>query len=417
MLFRRFELRAALEDRDNKLTRSVESVSAPEILSRAPEHLAEELCETFRIDPPVIRESDIQASQEEAQVDVSQDPQRFILDRSGPFHLPGTRVSFHVPFDGDPELFGARPSSFTLSPPRADVRDGELVFSYQRVDHDAQAVKAEFQRELAQVRQYLSWVQNDVASFNESLRAEAMQRIERRREKLLKDQGVVSQLGYPLRRREGAPRTYTVPAVRRRPRIARSARGDKPLVPEPTLELAEYNSIISIIDGMVKVMERSPAAFKSMREEDMRTHFLVQLNGQYEGQATGETFNNSGKTDILVRADNKNIFVAETKFWTGPKGLVEALDQLLGYATWRDGKLSLIIFNRRKNLSAVIAQVPNVVRSHPCFRRDVAYEHEGTGWRFVVHHPNDPDRELLLTVLVYDVPDHTVVTERNVLPS
>ena len=215
---------------------------------------------------------------------------------------------------------------------------------------------------------------------------------------------MVSQLGYPLRRREDAPRTYTVPAVRRRPRVARPARVDQPFVPEPALELAEYDNIISIIDGMVKVMERSPAAFRNMKEEDMRTHFLVQLNAQYEGQATGETFNNSGKTDILIREENKNIFVAETKFWTGPKGIGEALDQLLSYATWRDGKLSLIIFNRRKNLSAVVAQIPDVVRSHPCFRRDVAYDHDGTGWRFVAHHPDDEDRELLLTVLVFDVP-------------
>ena len=155
---------------------------------------------------------------------------------------------------------------------------------------------------------------------------------------------------------------------------------------------------------MVKVIERSPAAFRNMKEENMRTHFLVQLNAQYEGKATGETFNNSGKTDILIREENKNIFVAETKFWTGPKGLMEALDQLLSYATWRDGKLSLIIFNRRKNLSAVVAHIPGVVRSHTCFRRDIPYEHDGTGWRFVVHHPDDADRELLLTVLVYDVP-------------
>ena len=404
MLFRRFELRAVLEERDNKLTGSVESVSASEILSRAPDHMAVELCDAFRVEPPVLRESDIQASQEEAQVDVSHDPQRFILDRSSPFYLSGTRVSFHVPFDGDPELFGAQPSSFTFSPPNADVRDGELVFTYERLDHDAQAAKAEFERELAEVRKCLSWIQNDVAPFNESLRAKAKQRIERRREKLLKDQGMVSQLGYPLRRREEAPRTYTVPAARRRSRVARPARGDKPFVPEPALELAEYNHIISIIDDMVKVMERSPAAFKGMKEEHMRTHFLVQLNAQYEGQATGETFNNSGKTDILIRADNKNIFVAETKFWSGPKGVVEALDQLLSYATWRDGKLCLIIFNRRKNLSAVVAQIPGVVRSHPRYRRDVSYEHDGTGWRFVVHHPDDADRELLLTVLVYDVP-------------
>ena len=232
-LFRRFELRAVVGAQDEKLTRTIEAVPASEILSRPPDQLAEELFEELRIEPPVLRESDVHASQEEAKVDVSQDPRRFVFDRSRPFYLSGTRVSFHVPFDGEP-------------------------FCYERLDHDAEAVRAEFERELAGVRQHLSWVRNDVVPFNESLRTEAKQRIERRREKLLKDQGMVSQLGYPLRQREGAPRTYAVPTARRRPRVRKPARGAKPFVPEPALELEKYENIIAIIDGMVHVMERSP---------------------------------------------------------------------------------------------------------------------------------------------------------------
>jgi hypothetical protein len=37
----------------------------------------------------------------------------------------------------------------------------------------------------------------------------------------------------------------------------------------------------------------------------------VQLNRHFEGAATGETFNHRGKTDILIRVDGKNIFIAE----------------------------------------------------------------------------------------------------------
>ena len=97
------------------------------------------------------------------------------------------------------------------------------------------------------------------------------------------------------------------------------------------LDTGEYEYILSVLSNMVAVMERSPRAFKDMNEEDLRTHFIVQLNGHYEGQATGKTFNYQGKTDILIRADGRNIFVGECKFWTGPSGLTEALDQLLGY--------------------------------------------------------------------------------------
>jgi hypothetical protein len=59
-------------------------------------------------------------------------------------------------------------------------------------------------------------------------------------------------------------------------------------------------------------------------------HYLVQLNGQYQGAATGETFNHTGKTDILIRHENKNIFVAECKFWGGYEELIATTTQLLG---------------------------------------------------------------------------------------
>lgn len=101
-----------------------------------------------------------------------------------------------------------------------------------------------------------------------------------------------------------------------------------PYRPEPTLTMDEYEHILSVISNMV--MERRASAFRTMGEEDLRQHFLVQLNGQYEGQATGETFNYEGKTDILIRADGKNIFIAECKFWTGPAGLYKLKGHQIG---------------------------------------------------------------------------------------
>lgn len=81
---------------------------------------------------------------------------------------------------------------------------------------------------------------------------------------------------------------------------------EKAFVPEPALSEKEYENILSIMRGMVRVMERSPNAFRNHEEEDLRWHFLIQLNGQYEGRASGETFNYNGKTDILIRENDRN---------------------------------------------------------------------------------------------------------------
>ena len=154
---------------------------------------------------------------------------------------------------------------------------------------------------------------------------------------------------------------------------------------------------------MAEVMERSPSAFRTMDEESLRSHFLVQLNGHYEGQATGETFNYSGKTDILLRVEGRNIFIGECKFWTGPKKLKETLDQILAYSSWRDTKVAVILFNRAKNFSAVLTNIPAAVEEHPNFKRSIPISGE-TRFRYVFSHKADVAREMIVTILAFDVP-------------
>jgi hypothetical protein len=170
------------------------------------------------------------------------------------------------------------------------------------------------------------------------------------------------------------------------------------------LEQQHYEHILGVISSMVQVMERSPHAFANMGEEDLRTHILVQLNGHYEGNATGETFNYEGKTDILIRVDGRNIFIAECKIWKGANVFTNTIDQLLGYAAWRDTKTAIIMFNRNKDLSAVLSQIPTLASAHPNFKRQITDHKTETGFRFILHHRDDKNRELTLTVLVFDVP-------------
>ena len=112
----------------------------------------------------------IELDQREARVDVSQDQMRNIFDRSKPFYMKGTEITFFVPYDGDGNLFRFRPNSFTLNPPRAQVNQGELAFAYTRLDHDAEAAKREFESDLASIQSYLQTQRNQVKQYNESIR-------------------------------------------------------------------------------------------------------------------------------------------------------------------------------------------------------------------------------------------------------
>ena len=313
LLFNSVDLRDVLAGQEKAMSIEVSSLSEDRVLNTAPEELCDYFVRKYRIEPLVIDESAIKVDYGDAQIDVSQRFEYAVFDRGSPTYVTGTRITFFVPFSGDPELFKCRPSTFSLNPPRGVVRGNELVFIYDRTTQDVSNIGSDFDRERQSVQQNLSRIADQVEQFNSTIRSKVSQQIGARREKLLQDRGIIEGLGFPLKRRSGVPTTYASPEVRRRIVPQLPSVSTKPYRPEPTLEVNEYERILSVISNMVMVMERSPSAFKTMGEEDLRQHFLVQLNGQYEGQATGETFNCEGKTDILIRAEGKNIFIAECK--------------------------------------------------------------------------------------------------------
>ena len=402
LLFNKNDLSRVLAAQEQAISKEVDALDENQILNSSHSDLCQYLVEKYTVDPVRIDEEGIQADYGDAQVDVSHRFEYAVFDRSRPTYVTGTRIAIFVPFEGDEDLLECQPSRFTLNPPRAKIRESELVFVYDRTVSDAAHVQGEFQRNLDSLKQYLGWIEHDVNQFNRTIEEKASQFLSVRREKLLHDRGIMESLGFSLRR-SGAPTTYATPEVKRRVTPQPPSVSTEPYQPEPALDMTEYEHILSIMSNMVMVMERSPQAFRLMSEEDLRQHFLVQLNGHYDGQATGETFNHEGKTDILIRVENKNVFIAECKFWTGPSGMSDAINQLLSYTSWRDTKTALLIFNRDRKMSTVLEKIPDVVKSHTNFKKAVPCDVEA-GFRFVLGHRDDPNREVILTVLAFDVP-------------
>ena len=403
LLFYQLDLYATIANHERALGDEVNSLSENEVLNTSQEDLVRYLVAKYRFDVPHIDEDNIRADYGDAKIDVSGDFRRFIRDRSRPFHISGTRITFNVPFSGDPDLFKCQPSRRSLSPPRATVGKDQLTFTYELTAEELSQVGDRFDRDLSATQDHLGYVVADVSGFNSGLRENAGSKIDARRAKLLQDREIVASLRFPLQRAKETPSTFVTPDVKRRPPPRKPVASPGQFSPEPELGMEDYEHILSVLSNMVTVMERSPGAFKSMKEEDLRWQFLVQLNGHYEGRATGETFNAEGKTDILIREEGKNIFIAECKFWTGPKGLTQALDQLLGYTTWRDTKAALLVFNRGRNMSTVLDGVSRAAENHPNYKaaRGTGLE---TQFRYVFGHRDDPNREIIVTFLVFDVP-------------
>lgn len=373
------------------------------LLNTSVDDLARYFEQKYSITVPVLLKDEIVVDQRETQVDVRHDPMRMIMDRSRPVHVSGTEVEVEIPFDGEAEAFKIQPNPCMMSSPRAEMGSSRLLFRIVGTDLTAEGVKQEIDRTVNHIESNLNNLRGNVAGLNGQLGAEARSAIEARRQRLLASRSLVGALGFKMRERAGAERTYAAKEVRRRLSPAMPSASTAPYRPEPTLSLDDYNHILSVLQSMVQVMELSPSAFHTMDEESLRSHFLVQLNGHYEGQATGETFNYQGKTDILVRSEGKNIFIAECKFWSGQKMLLETIDQLLSYSSWRDTKTAVILFNRNRDFSRVLASIAETVRSHSNYKRDLPGSAESS-FRYCFAHRDDPNRELFLTVLAFDIP-------------
>jgi hypothetical protein len=382
----------------------VEGIDANRLLNTAPEDLQSYLVAKYHVEPLRLLRDDWHANHQDMPVDVRYDPMRWIDDKSRPAMVPGERIEVRVPFAGETELFYARPNIMSSSPPRAVVEGNELVLRYDSPSDAPRDVRPLVDRALLEIEQYLGWQRTLLDTHNNALAAAAAQAIEQRRARLLAQSQRAAELGIPIKRRDDAPQTYTIPTVRKRAAPALPPASVAPFTPEPTWAMEQYEQALKIVQDMALVMERSPEAFKAMDEEALRQHFLVQLNGQFEGRATGETFNMSGKTDILLREGARNVFIAECKFWKGPKAFSEAVDQLLGYATWRDGKTAILMFNRGTETSTVLSGIDAVAKAHGNFKRAVNWPHE-SGFRYVFHSNGDTNRELILTVLVFHVPN------------
>lgn len=403
LLFHKVDSFSVQEHQRTLMQRAIAGIEENRLLNSNADDLAVYFAEQYSVNVPILDEEGMHVDQCEVQIDVSQHHDRYISDRSRAFYVTGTRITVWVPFEGDEAMFYVRPNTFNYNPPRATIANQSVIFNYEGTNLGTEQVKQEIERWLSSVKDYLAWQQDTFKGFNNTLLREAQKSIENRREKLLADQNLVSGLGIPLRRRANELRTYTAPEVKRKvaPKLPTATTGQ--YKPEPVLEMAEYEHILSVVQSMVKVMERSPSAFCSLDEEAIRTHFLVQLNGHYEGQATGETFNYSGKTDILIRSGDRNVFIAECKVWAGPAKLTEAIEQLLGYLSWRDSKAALFIFNRNKDFSRVLDAIPKTAQAHPNFRKDLGSQ-GNTDFRYVFRHSDDNAKDLTMTILAFDIP-------------
>ena len=317
-------------------------------------------------------------------------------------------VVYHLPYTGKEFLFHCNTSSWIDWTIDVFLDDQCLCFEVYSLLSGPEEIAADIEKQakeiMAQLKTQLENLTQEVQKYNNQLPSVVEELFKKRRQEFRDQNQVVALLGIPIKKREDLPETYAIPTPEFRKKVNIEPRvTEVGYEPEPTLDEPVYQDILQMIHDLGKGFEQLPSTYLDKGEEDLRDYIRLFLGLHFEGSTTSETFNKTGKTDILIKYENSNAFIAECKFWNGKKGYLKTITQLLGYLTWRDSKSAVVVFVRNKDLSSVLQTAEEVTPDHPNHLGFVDKK-EDTWFNYRFHINGDPNREVKLGVLFFHIP-------------
>lgn len=386
-----------------KVRDTIESESDDYLLNVNEGIYLDHIVDRFSVDQLEIHNSDLYVSTYEMDIPAERFPRDFYV-RNGKSYKKDI-IKYHIPFSGNTELLRCKPNPSVMWSMPVTIENNEITFEIINFRNNPEEIKREAEKNKTNIMVIYGYLDKQISSFNRSIREEARKIFRARKDRLLKKSDLLSSLGVPIKRKNGVPETFSVSTKKAKPRITvkKPEVHEKGYKPEPTLDDKIYQDILRIIHDFGKQLERQPSTYSGKCEEHLRDHILLMLEPNFEGSATGETFNKTGKTDILLRHENSNVFVAECKFWSGKKAYLASIDQLLGYLTWRDSKAAVVLFVSNKDFSHILKTVKEITPRHENYLRPYG-EYDETWLQYGFHLKGDPNREIKLAVMMFHIP-------------
>lgn len=407
-LFSQYELTSQIMEAPKKAKKLVDNIPKDQFLANSVDDLVTHVSSQLKYNSLVLYEDRTVQSTDEIELDVTNDPYRNAFGRSGPVKVNAIRVTITIPYTGDFTLWQAQPNVYGSVTPTGQVvqpdHDGIgylKIIVEQPYDDPNENVKKAYKRSLDLIKRSIGAQKVQIDNHNETIEVEVRKHIEDRRQRLEKYENLSDILEIPIEKKESTPSIKPI-VVKKiiKPLPPAPKSGFKP---EPGIDQKTYLDVLSLIKHVGCTFEATPETYKVHNEEDLRNIMLAFLNGHFKGEATGETFRKTGKTDIKIESENRAAFVAECKVWKGNKELKEAIDQLLGYLTWRDCKAALIIFNKHnEKFSDLLEKIPECLQSHDLLEKYVGQTEEGE-WDYIFKSKEDEGRFIKVRAVIFNI--------------
>jgi hypothetical protein len=307
-------------------------------------------------------------------------------------------------FSGSAVVFKIRPDRFKMT--TADLfineQQNSVYFKFKLYQKDPALFKREKESYFHRAFTNLSNANAVVNAWNQEVAGIIDTHFQNQKSKYQKENDFYAAINVKVN--EETSYLFSAPSIKNKIIPKLPVTKTKEIASEPWISKEIYDDILKVIYDSGKNMEKKPALYKGKDEEGLRDQFLFVLETRYEGTtATGETFNRSGKTDIILKfaQDSSNLFVAECKFWHGTSEFFKAISQLFDkYLTWRDSKTALIIFVKNKEFTKVLKSIETDIKSHPYFVREQGKRGE-TSFSYIFHLPQDNNKNVFLEVMAF----------------
>jgi hypothetical protein len=199
LLFAEYDLFALIQGQEKAAREEIANIPADALAQTSVEELTKAYGEKCSINIPTLNEAKIEIKQEEISMDVSRRMDMMFMN-AGSHHRPGVRYSFFVPFTGDANIFRCRASQYSLNPPRAEIRNSELVITHDSLTSDVEPAKATLKSTLENIKSSLQWAKNDAAKFNSNLEGIVRGALVERQSKLSEHAQELEKSGFKVRR-------------------------------------------------------------------------------------------------------------------------------------------------------------------------------------------------------------------------
>jgi hypothetical protein len=406
-LFSREYLESYLERTKISLQREIESTNVNYILNVSENDFRDYLVQKYSFSAIVLHDANITQQQEEIRLDGSEKP----TAEHATMLTGKLKVTILIPFEGNSSFFHCTPSKTPSVVPKGEVKiqhqNKMLQLICEISDRNTERIRSLFYKDIETIKQWLELVNEDLLIHNLWIKEKTNVFLSERKNQVLQNLGFAKSLGIPFTEDTNLPRTYPIPLKAETITLTKPESSRDAFQPEPSIDQANYEKILEIIAHMSLAMERSPQTFSKLSEGEIRDFFLIVLNSHFKGQVTGETFNNHGKTDILLRVEDKNAFIAECKFWRGRKSFLETIDQILSYMSWRDTKAAILVFYKGKSFSRILTTIEKTISGHRFFKRTFNLNSQrlmkDTVFSAVLHNRKDKNKELFLAILSFPI--------------